>query len=151
MTTTLIAIDPGKLTGYAVFDTSDGESPRLVRSLELTPEMFYDELREELRRHKAADVHIVFEEFKITVQTGKNSDAPWSLENIGVIKFLCYVECVAWSMQSPAAAKTFATNERLQKLEFWHAGGHGHANDAIRHGVLYMVQSMRWRSPDLLI
>lgn len=145
----LIAIDPGKLSGYAVFRVSP-EGPELVLSLELNEQDLWDQLTVDLS-HLDMPTRVVFETFKITPQTGKNSDAPWSLEHIGVIKYLCREFGVQWHEQTPAAAKTFATNERLKKLKFWHVGGAGHANDAIRHAVLYLVQTVHWQSRDLLI
>jgi hypothetical protein len=149
----LIAIDPGKATGYAFFNFTDIEKPKLVESLELTVEELWDTLESDLNSFTGAqhEVHVVFEEFKITTQTGKNSDAPWSLENIGVFKFLCRKYDVTWSQQGPAQAKTFVTNERLHALEMWHKGGAGHANDAIRHGVLWLVTQANYQSRDLLI
>jgi hypothetical protein len=37
----------------------------------------------------------------------------------------------------------------LKRLDLWHRGGAGHANDAIRHAVTAAIKS-RWRDPRML-
>jgi hypothetical protein len=53
------------------------------------------------------------------------------------------------SFQSPADAKAMFSNEKIRKLEYWHKGGEGHALDAIRHALLYMVKK-GWNPTRLL-
>lgn len=148
MTSRLVAIDPGKATGFAAFDISGGV-PVLLGSWELDIEEFYDMLESSLA-HYQDDVEVVIESFKITPATGKLSDAPWSLENIGVTRFLCRKYGAKLTLQPPSRAKDFVPNDRLKALEIWHVGGEGHARDALRHGVLYMVEQHSWRPHNLL-
>lgn len=149
MRTKLIAIDPGKASGFAVFDISDPEHPAIVYSAELeqfeTVSFVHSALAE-----AASDYEVVMEEFKITPQTGKNSPAGWSLEIIGAIRYFCELYEVPFTLQPPSKAKSFVPNERMKAIGVWHRGGEGHARDALRHGVLYLVEKKGWRPQGLL-
>lgn len=145
---TLLCIDPGLLTGVAALtrlndkvvvdeslELAEGEvAPWLRRKL--TDWDYYEDRRDHT-------MTVVAEQFFITAQTAKNSQAPWSLELIGVTKQVLRdvhypLERVYW--QKPSAAKAVVDNEKLKRLELWHRGGAGHANDAIRHGVLCLIK-----------
>jgi hypothetical protein len=141
----LLSIDPGKMTGIAEWDIEDLGDPKLLETHELEQMPLCAYVEEKLRYAHSYD--IVMERYVIG-----EADAPWSLEVIGAVRYLNwkqtgrdYVE-----LQTPGDAKSFADNERLRALGFWHVGGAGHANDAIRHGVLYMVREYFWHSPKLL-
>ena len=147
--TKLIAIDPGKATGFAVFDMSDPQNPVIVYSAELeqfeTCAFVHSALAEDPESYE-----VVIEEFKITPQTGKNSSANWSLEIIGAVRYLCHLFKVPLTEQPPSRAKNFVPNDRMKAIGIWHRGGEGHARDALRHGVLYMVEKKAWRHEGLL-
>jgi len=150
-----MSVDPGKLTGFAIFDMLylDDDAPTLVESLELSVDEYYTKLNElfGFDSRYGADIEVVMEDFKITAQTGKLTDAPWSLKLIGATEFACHNWNVNVTLQPPSRAKNFVPNDRLKALEFWHKGGAGHANDALRHGVLYMVEQLGWRPHNLLV
>jgi len=151
----IIAVDPGKATGISIFEWEGGNAkPNMICSCESQPKEFAPEIRKwlEYARSLERDVHVVCERFVINAQTVKNSQAPYSLEQIGVLKqclrdYDIDEDVIAW--QSPADAKKFFTNEGLKKLGFWHKGGGGHALDSIRHGLLYMVKRS-WKPTELL-
>ena len=136
----IIAVDPGKITGVALFAerAADTTAPVLLKSEELAR----DDLERWLEIHLFEPL-IIPEELEIVAERYKigDADAPWSLQMLGVLSYLSrkggYGEP---TLQTPADAKGFVTNEMLQGLGYWHVGGAGHANDAIRHGVLYMVR-----------
>jgi hypothetical protein len=89
---------------------------------------------------------VACERFTITAQTVRNSQAPYSLEQIGVLKHLCRESghsVDAISFQAPVDAKRMFPNEVLRGLGIWHRGGAGHANDAIRHALLALVRQ-KW-------
>ena len=88
------------------------------------------------------------ENFLITPQTGKNSQAPWSLMAIGVAVSMAMRTGKPYTLQKPADALTFASGDLLRSVKLWHRGGAGHANDALRHAVLFAVRK-GWRSPSL--
>jgi hypothetical protein len=94
----------------------------------------------------------VCERFTITAQTTKNSQAPYSLEQIGVLKHLCRefgYDPEAIVFQSPADAKNMFPNPALKKIGTWHVGGAGHAQDAIRHALLRLTKT-GWKPTILL-
>lgn len=148
----LLSVDPGKATGICLLDIS-AEDPVLLWSKEVN-EFDLGPMIEELLSGAVVDksntMDVVVEKFTITPQTGKLSSAPWSLEHIGVVRFLCAKYGAKMTLQTPADAKNFVTNERLHALEIWHRGGEGHAIDALRHAVLYMVRKLNWRPAKLL-
>lgn len=158
LTTWLLCLDPGKASGCAIINTtplqSDRKSPvSIVFSGEIQPDDLNDWLLEtfKLAAKDGIGLECVCEDFIITPQTGKNSAAPWSLKKIGVLEFLGWLYKVPITFQTPAAAKSFVTNERLKSVGLWHKGGAGHANDALRHGALFLVSKKGWDHPGLII
>lgn len=151
----ILAVDPGKATGmsYFVWESSDVE-PMLLWSGEYQQEEYAAPIRDALLHAKllGIELEVVCERFTINAQTVKNSQAPYSLEQIGILK-QCMLD-VGRSVddiyfQSPADAKAMFPNEKLKKLEYWHRGGEGHALDSIRHGLLRLVKS-GWKPTKLL-
>lgn len=149
----ILAVDPGKTTGVALFSWDTEGEPELLDSGEIDFSQYAKFLREKFDSHSNTDdFHIVCERFTINAQTVRNSQAPFSLEKIGVLKqiLLDYGRDVeSLNLQSPADAKAMFDNTKLKKLEYWHKGGEGHALDAIRHGLLYMVR-LGWSPLDRL-
>lgn len=144
----LLCVDPGLLTGVAALERID-DNVKLLGSAERNEDQFANWFRTMLdegvneEQHHGQVLSIVCEQFFITAQTAKNSQAPWSLENIGIMKQCLRdigypLERVFW--QKPSAAKLVVPNDKLHRLELWHRGGAGHANDAIRHGVLCLIK-----------
>lgn len=142
MTRYILAIDPGKATGASFFSFEKGGEPILLASWELTFDNFAETVRSCLYHYPHTEV--VCETFTITAATAKNSQAPFSLEHIGILK-QCMVDADQdvknLIFQSPSDAKKMFDNPKLKKLGFWHKGGAGHANDSIRHGLLHLVKT----------
>lgn len=135
----IIAVDPGKMTGVAIWN-EENETEKFV-AFEQDVTTFFDwihtTVHSQVEAHGADNVQIVCESFIITPATGKNSQAPWSLELIGVCRFLCHrYGLKPLKLQSPAVAKTFATDQKLRAVD-WHTKARGHANDAARHLMTY--------------
>lgn len=143
----LLAIDPGLMTGVCLIDLIDPENPVKVWSKEVTIQEFHDNI-ESLISH--ADTHVVIENFLITVETGKLTDAPWSLELIGVVRYLCYLAGKVLDLQTPSQ-KEFANNDKLRAVDFWHVGEAGHANDSLRHAMIWIVDRNRKWTRKLLV
>jgi hypothetical protein len=141
----VVAIDPGKTTGFAVIHY-DGTLPVLASSGEFTQFEFGKVLDNTLSaaRQNGTEIEIVCERFIINAQTVKNSQAPFSLEQIGIMKYLAFVngfDPEKIHFQSPSDAKKLFPNEALKKLGFWYTGGGGHAQDAMRHGLLRLAKT----------
>jgi len=141
----ILAIDPGLKTGMSVFTYVKGEEPILAWSKELDEDEFAMPVRWELKNYP--DLEIACEKFTITVATAKKSPQPYSMELIGVVKQS--LRDVGrdpkidptFKLQLPADAMSLFPNPALKKLGYWHRGGAGHANDSIRHGLLYLAKT----------
>lgn len=141
---TVIAVDPGLTTGWAAL-YPDGE----FRSGETRG--FYEFLKTVygLLSSRAFDWHIVVEKYTITPETIKKSRQTDALEIIGALRFFARHFDAGFSMQSPAEAKTFATDAKLRKMR-WFQQGRGHANDASRHLLCYAVRTGLVKPDNLL-
>lgn len=146
----VLAVDPGLISGVCFITWSgvEGEDPVIEHSVETDAEEYASHIRDSLQKWETYDSFaVVCERFVINAQTVRKSQAPYSLEQIGVLKQLCRdfgfpVENI--SFQSPVDAKNMFPNKALKTINLWHVGGAGHALDAIRHGLLYMVRKFKW-------
>lgn len=149
----VLAIDPGKMTGMTLFSYEKGQEPVKIWSRELEQYEVADSVREVLGNSEILPtLDVVCERFIINAQTVRNSQAPYSLEVIGIVK-----QCLLDSgrmmddiyFQAPANAMAMFTNEKIKKLDYWHRGGAGHALDSIRHALLRLV-AKGWKPIKLL-
>lgn len=139
----LIGIDPGLMTGICAIDISDMSNPVPLWDGEWTIEDFHGKIEDIMATE---GVVVVIENYIITTETAKKSPQPWSLHLIGVILFLAYKYGVSVTIQSPAQ-KSFATNDRLRLVNFWHVGDDGHSNDSFRHAMVWILaKNRRWAS-----
>lgn len=150
----VLAVDPGKATGIAILNWVQGSDPELLNTAEVQPDEFATHIRSALNMSMEmdADLLVVCERFVINAQTVRNAQAPYSLEQIGVLKQCLRDvglsdESILW--QSPADAKAMFPNPALKKVGYWHKGGEGHAMDALRHGLLCLVKR-GWKPSALL-
>lgn len=147
----ILAVDPGKATGMALFSLESGQEPVLIWSGEFQQEEYAKPIRDALATY-GDSLDVVCERFTINAQTVRNSQAPYSLEQIGILK-QCLMDAGRKPddiyFQSPADAKAMFDNTKLKKLDYWHKGGEGHALDAIRHGLLKLVK-LGWKPVRLL-
>jgi hypothetical protein len=150
----ILSVDPGKASGICLFEWKKDEEPKLIWAGEYQQKEYAQAIRLGLAsgNYIEGKVEVVCERFTINAQTVRNSQAPYSLEQIGILKQCLmdiHYDVDAISFQSPADAKAMFTNEKIKKLEYWHVGGEGHALDAIRHALLYMVKK-GWNPTRLL-
>lgn len=149
----ILSLDPGKITGVALLRVEPGLDPVLERSLELEQHEVAKIVREILANPAIKDnIDIACERFVINAQTVRNSQAPYSLEVIGILKQCLFDIDKSGDdiyFQAPASAMAMFTNEKLKKLGYWHRGGAGHALDAIRHALSRAVNS-GWKPVGLL-
>lgn len=134
LTRHLVAIDPGLMTGVAVWTP---ETPKPI-GFELPIENFYEWVRDTLvSGFEKYDV--VCEAFVISQRTVKGTAQPYSLELIGLLKWVCWLRGHTFSLQQASSAKRFADDARLKAIA-WYIPGRGHANDALRHMFLHCVK-----------
>ena len=116
----VLAVDPGKATGMALFSLESGQEPVLIWSGEFQQEEYAKPIRDTLATYGDA-LDVVCERFTINAQTVRNSQAPYSLEQIGILK-QCLMDAGRKPddiyFQSPADAKAMFDNKKLKKLEF---------------------------------
>jgi hypothetical protein len=151
---TVLSVDPGKASGIAVISWETGLEPVILTSMEVQPDVYADEIEKAFESFSSqyGTFLVACESFTINAQTAKKSQAPWSLENIGVLKHICRrsgYDPLNIAFQAPVNAKNMFPNPALKTLELWHKGGEGHANDAIRHGLLRLVKA-GWHPVKLL-
>jgi hypothetical protein len=150
MSKAVLGVDPGLASGvvFMTWSGERGDDPVIEFSGELSPENFAGPIRDYLSKWENYEsFEVACERFTINTQTGKNMQAPYSLEQIGVLKQICRdfgfpVENI--KMQAPVDAKNMFPNKALKTVEQWHVGGAGHALDAIRHALLTMVRIHKW-------
>ena len=150
MTRHVLACDPGLATGLSFFSKEDDEDPILLYSWEVTMLTFAPIVRWAFEAHPNTEP--VCEKFTITARTAKLSQAPYSLEHIGILKQIMIDngrDPERLPLQLPSDAKEMFPNSALKKLNYWHVGGEGHALDSIRHGLLYFVKT-GWTARGLL-
>lgn len=146
----VLSVDPGLTTGFCFIEWSgtDAEEPNIKETAELSEEDFAPKVRSFISNWEDYEEFIVIcERFVINAQTVRNSQAPYSLEQIGSLKQICRdagypVDKIVF--QAPVDAKNMFPNKALKILKFWHVGGAGHALDAIRHALLALVRTYRW-------
>ena len=142
----ILAVDPGKKSGITTFSYDKGSEPLLLASGEFLMEEYHRPIIEaiQLASDREYALEIVCERFTINAQTIKNSQAPYSIEQIGILKHLMLVNQIdpnTLLFQSPSDAKRMFDNGALKKLGYWHKGGEGHALDAMRHGLLRLAKT----------
>jgi hypothetical protein len=135
----LLAIDPGGTTG--LFECS-GTVP--VEAHQFKPADAADYIYEYVRQ---TGVFVVCESF--VPRPGRRTWQPDALYLIGFTMHVCRQEEVDFRLQTPAQAKSFATDAKLKKLG-WYWPGHGHANDAARHALVASVAIGTITGEDLL-
>jgi hypothetical protein len=134
----ILTMDPGLTTGVALYDREQDRFHSDQLDFNGTCAFLMQQ-----GSHKGEDLVIVSESFIITQQTPKNTQAPWSLELIGVARMVSRTWCGRdLHKQDPASAKRFASDARLKHLG-WHKPGKGHANDAARH-LLLLLATRAW-------
>jgi len=141
----ILAVDPGKTTGWAFKNTAEFSVPYTLLEGELPIQTGEYEWYEFLQRYeswiRAGHIDVtVCESFIITRETLKKTRQNWSLEAIGAMRYLSMERGKEFVLQSPGEAKGFATPDKLKKLGWWPAG-EDHAQDAARHLLTYVASN----------
>lgn len=130
----IFGVDPGLATGWCLYDVHE----QTVKLEESDPQSFYRHAQDAIEMWQA-DI-IVCESFIITPATAKKTQQPWSLELIGVLRFLSWQCSVTFQLQPPSI-KPYVTNPMLKAAGWWLPGSAGHAHDAARHVAFYCAQN----------
>jgi hypothetical protein len=131
----ILTADPGKMTGWAAFDT---ERHELLGAKQAPGYEFLDQVVPWVDGCAGrTDVMVILERFVIsggTVEKGR-TDENWSIEQIGVLRHHARWAGIPFELQSAGDAKSIAPNPRLREIG-WYVPGRDHANDALRHVIL---------------
>lgn len=128
----ILAIDPGLATGV-MYGTVDNYEHNIISFPEIYS--YLDNLISSVK----FDV-VVVENFLISNQTSKKTQATWSLRIIGAVEYICFREGVEMVLQTPSEAKNFITDKRLREFNMWFKG-EGHDRDAARHFLLWYFKN----------
>jgi hypothetical protein len=140
----ICAFDPGGTTGWARWCNDDEGEPIVIAG-----QSSFDALIREVEEleFEEGDV-IVAERFTINAQTVRHSQQTTALEVIGYLRAVALTNGLDFVLQTPADAKRFAQvgsdkNARLVSLGWLQRplADNDHANDALRHLVLYLVKN----------
>lgn len=139
----IIALDPGELTGMALgwFNPRDITGVHTASLTERGPLDTVSAVEAFLlaRRHEDDQpTAVVCESF--IPRPGIRTWQPAALETIGALRYVCRKYGVPFTLQSPADAKRFSTNEKLKTVKWFVPTSGGHQNDAARHLLLYCVR-----------
>lgn len=147
-TTAIFACDPGLRTGWASW--VDGAVQSGITDPMETGDVL-EAFIEQTLAWGAKPVEIVFESYTVTSQTAQKSQQHWSLELIGVGRWLARKHFVKFvePLQSPADAKRFCPDARLRAMNLWVPGGPDHERDARRHLVLRLAKHRMIDVPSL--
>lgn len=136
--TLVLGVDPGKTTGWAVYDSATGG---IVDVGQLDREAFVDYLVPRLEDLAKPKLDIACERFVIAGGTVEKShtDENWSIEQVGILRHWARRYGHEFTLQGAGDAKKFADNDRLKAIG-WHRPGKVHANDALRHTLLRIAK-----------
>jgi hypothetical protein len=146
----VFAVDPGLATGLALFSIEEGQEPVMLYTWQTSMADYAQRIRWVYDNYTG--VETVCERFLITPATAKKSQAPFSLEHIGILKQCMMDYGYDWEhlkLQAPADAKALFPDAALRFLGYWVKGGPDHQRDAVRHALLYLVHT-GWQPIKLL-
>lgn len=135
----LYAFDPGETTGWCHLSIHDGEVG-IFNSGEADHNsignMLYDNLvLKTVISKKEIETVFIVEKF---IMNAKITQSPWSLETTGLIRYFAGHYQVPLVTQSPSQAKNLIKNEVIQRAGLY-VPGKGHAMDAVRHALYFLV------------
>ena len=129
----IIAVDPGKVSGVALWHP---DIPVQIKADELLP---LEVLGLVCQLDDKYDTTVVTEKFTISERTIKTALSLDALDINGWLTLESQRKNFELVMQTPAQAKAFATDDKLKALDWYERTKDGHANDAARHLLVYLI------------
>lgn len=129
-----LAIDPGYSSGWALFNTLDGTFASGEIEGRGLLYRFIENVMDE-----GQPVHLIGERFDIGEDTEEMTRQLDALYILGGLDYLAAKTGITLVIQNRSSAKVFGKDDKLQALGWWFRGGDGHANDAARHLLTYLV------------
>lgn len=136
---TLLAFDPGEVTGCCVFKDGKPVEFRQLPTVNKKTRDYEWSIIEEFIDEIKPDA-VIIENYRIyahKLEQHSSSDVP-TLQLIGAIKYMLFKRNIPYKLQMAQQAKGFVTDAKLKEWGMWDIG-HKHARDACRHCVYYLV------------
>lgn len=140
-----LAIDPGKVSGIALWHPMEATA---IKADELTP-IEVTNLVDDLWNNSLGELVVIAESFVISERTIKTAPQRDALDILGWLTLESQRRGFELHLQTPAQAKKFSTDEKLRALDWFERTKDGHANDAARHLLVYLMKNTGAR--DVLI
>lgn len=134
-----LAIDPGLVTGWAMFQRNQLTGQGQVDGGRFQFYNWFEGIVDGYGSMLDGRLRVVCEDFIISDRTVKSSRQPDPHRIIGYLEGRCHELTVEFYLQTPAAAKSFCTDTKLRALGWYSPTPGGHANDATRHLVTFLV------------
>lgn len=149
----VLVLDPGETTGWALFDHGDlrdfgqeptGQDPAAMVAL-VRQHHAFDRSREHDFRYLE---RLVYEEYRVRGNRFKEhvGSEVITIQHIGAIKVVADELNIPLTKQTAGMAKGFATDTKLRHWGLYQKGMR-HANDAIRHGIYYLLYGSERHDP----
>ena len=139
----VFSFDPGKMSGWSYIKVIVHENnPEGVVTNWQVGEADHFEIGDKLRTiglpklEKNDETVFVCESFK---QNSRMPPSPWSLETLGLIRYWSHFYDIPFYTQAPSEAKSLIKDSTLRRTGLW-TPGLRHANDAVLHGVYWLVK-----------
>lgn len=131
--TKLLSLDPGGTTGYAVFEYFEDSEP-VVKSAGQIPDGLDGFIRWYTEQMLDSWDEVVCESF--TLRPGVKFPDLSPVYIIGALEAMEFALNKKPNYQPPTS-KPLCNDDTLKRLEIY-IPGRGHANDALRHGIIYL-------------
>lgn len=128
----VIWLDPGQTTGIATYNFNGGYFLSSQHDFHATGEAIDGLLRE------YDDAVVGWEQYIIA--PGHRGTAAFSLEVIGMAKWLAHLHDATTLQPVPSAARKLGSDDKLKKLG-WYIPGMRHANDASAHMLAWLLRT----------
>lgn len=134
------AFDPGETTGWChlsvhndevgVFSCGEVDHQGVGNLLFDNPA-----LKAAISKREIVETIFIVEKY---VMNSKITQSPWSLETTGLIRYFAIHNQVQLESQTPSQAKNLIKNDIIQRAGLYESGK-GHAMDAVRHALYYLI------------
>ena len=133
----ILACDPGEMSGLAQVNTETMQFFSYEKDFDETCKHIVM-----LGHEHGSNLRVVCEAFFITAETHKKSFQPWSLELLGVCRFVsrAYTGQELTVQPKSNARGKLGTDSRLKKLGWYWRTKDGHANDAAGHLLAFCAE-----------
>lgn len=136
----VFAFDPGETTGWCHLSVHDNEIGIFdcgeLDHFAIGNFLFDNQcLRAAVSKQDIIEMDFIVEKY---VMNSKITQSPWSLETTGLIRYFAKIYNVPLHSQTPSQAKNLIKNEVIQRAGIY-VPGQGHAMDAVRHALYFLV------------